>query len=161
MDPQNPEPEWAADKIMLHTGSKLDSIFEVLWKSGDKSWVPFTEIADTNLLDPYLEAQGAESMADLGLSSGSPPCDNPQIFLDPLQPSRDANPYKPDEDGDYSSSLLSSTSTEFLTQVDVNHQVACLYLHLHSQTLPCPNLVHVPLLILSKMSISKGSSRLP
>ena len=85
-DPQDPEGEWAADKIVSHARSRSDSVFEILWKSGDKSWVPFAELADMNLLDLYLEAQGAESIADLGLRSGSPPRDDSQIFLAYLQP---------------------------------------------------------------------------
>ncbi|KAG6880575.1 hypothetical protein C0993_005710, partial [Termitomyces sp. T159_Od127] len=52
------ENEWAADKIISHTGSKTDSIFEVLWHPGDKTWLTYDQVKDLNLLQPYLEAQG-------------------------------------------------------------------------------------------------------
>ncbi|KNZ71375.1 hypothetical protein J132_10826, partial [Termitomyces sp. J132] len=30
--------EWAADKIMSHSGSKTNVIFEVLWHASDRTW---------------------------------------------------------------------------------------------------------------------------
>lgn len=96
---------------MSHAGSKSDSVFKILWKSGDKIWISFSEIADMNLLDPYLEAQGAESIADLGLGSGNLPCDDPQIFVACLRQT-EADAYKE------GASLLWSSSpsiSEFFT----------------------------------------------
>jgi len=77
---QGTEPEWAADKITNHSRSGNDVIFEVLWKSGDITWIPYMQIRDLNLLEPYLEALGADGIANLPHGSSTPPRD-PQIFI--------------------------------------------------------------------------------
>src|SRR4029077_7750788 len=70
---QGTEPEWAADKITNHSGSGNSSIFEVVWKSGDTTWIPYAQIKHSNLLEPYLEALGADGIASLPHGSGTPP----------------------------------------------------------------------------------------
>jgi len=77
---QGTEPEWAADKITNHSGSGNDVIFEVLWKSGDITWILYVKIRDLNLLEPYLEALGADGIANLPHGSSTLPYD-PQIFV--------------------------------------------------------------------------------
>ena len=77
---QGTEPEWAADKITNHSGSGNDIIFEVLWKLGDITWISYAQIRDLNLLEPYLEALGADGIANLPHGSSTPPHD-PQIFV--------------------------------------------------------------------------------
>ena len=32
--------EWAVDHIRSHSGSRADTLFEILWKSGDVTWLP-------------------------------------------------------------------------------------------------------------------------
>ncbi|KAG6871648.1 hypothetical protein C0993_002950, partial [Termitomyces sp. T159_Od127] len=79
------ETEWAADKIVNHAGSKNDAIFEVLWRAGDKTWLPYDQVQDLNLIQPYLEALGVANRADLPLGTGTPPTDDPQINLGAIE----------------------------------------------------------------------------
>lgn len=79
------ENEWATDKIISHAGSRTDSIFEVLWHPGDKTWLTYDQVQDLNLLQPYLEAQGVSDIAELPSSKGSPPLDDPQTILGAVQ----------------------------------------------------------------------------
>jgi len=87
---QDSEPEWAADKITHHVGSGESAMFQVLWKSGDESWVPYAQIRDLNFLDPYLEALGIEKLANMPGGTGNPPQD-PHIYAGYLQLSEDLN----------------------------------------------------------------------
>ncbi|KAG6884297.1 hypothetical protein C0992_006563 [Termitomyces sp. T32_za158] len=80
-EPDQHPTEWAADKVLRHAGSKENALFEVLWKSGDKTWLLKPQVEDLNLLQPYLDALGVESAADLPAGSGTPPPHDPQIFL--------------------------------------------------------------------------------
>ncbi|KAG6868176.1 hypothetical protein C0993_006783 [Termitomyces sp. T159_Od127] len=75
------ENEWAADKIVSHAGSKNDAIFEVLWRAGDKTWLPYNQAQDLNLIQPYLEAIGVNSRADLPLGTSTPSTNDLQINL--------------------------------------------------------------------------------
>lgn len=38
------ENEWAIDKLVSHKGSGTSTIFEALWRSGDRTWVPYDSI---------------------------------------------------------------------------------------------------------------------
>jgi hypothetical protein len=78
------EPEWAVDKILSHSGSKEDSLFEVLWKAGDVTWLPFNQIEHLNALTVYFEALGIEKIAELARGTGKPPMQDPQIFIGSL-----------------------------------------------------------------------------
>ena len=42
------EAEWAVDKILSHSGSKENSIFEVLWRAGDVTWLPYHHVSHLN-----------------------------------------------------------------------------------------------------------------
>ncbi|KAG6896122.1 hypothetical protein C0992_010197 [Termitomyces sp. T32_za158] len=77
--------EWPADKIISHAGSKSTAIFEVLWRAGDKTWLPYNQVQELDILSPYLEAQGVENIHELPTSSGKPPTNDPQVFLGSLQ----------------------------------------------------------------------------
>ncbi|KIM36738.1 hypothetical protein M413DRAFT_56048, partial [Hebeloma cylindrosporum] len=59
------ESEWAVDKILSHSGSSQDSVFEVLWKAGDITWLPYLQIEHLHALKEYLDLQGAESIDSL------------------------------------------------------------------------------------------------
>jgi hypothetical protein len=48
--------EWAVEKILSSLRKGEDLKFEVLWKSGDQSWAPLSEIKHLNALKAYLEA---------------------------------------------------------------------------------------------------------
>ncbi|KAG6835343.1 hypothetical protein H0H93_002433, partial [Arthromyces matolae] len=63
--------EWAVDQIVTHSGAKKQAIFEILWKTGDKSWLPFGQISHLCALDKYLEAMGIKNISDLPEGSDS------------------------------------------------------------------------------------------
>ncbi|KAI0352627.1 hypothetical protein OH77DRAFT_1358058, partial [Trametes cingulata] len=50
--------EWAIERIVSHRGPGKTSIFEALWRSGDRTWIPFSSVAHTRALAEYLEALG-------------------------------------------------------------------------------------------------------
>jgi hypothetical protein len=78
------EPEWAVDKILSHSGSKKDSLFEVQWKAGDITWLPYNQIEHLNALSAYFEVLGIEKITDLLRGTGKPPIQDPQIFIGSL-----------------------------------------------------------------------------
>ncbi|CAA7263787.1 unnamed protein product [Cyclocybe aegerita] len=59
------EGEWAVEKILSHKGEGKNSAFEILWKSGDISWLPYHQVSHLNELNQYLEAMGAKTIAEL------------------------------------------------------------------------------------------------
>ncbi|KAL7280814.1 LOW QUALITY PROTEIN: hypothetical protein ACG7TL_005758 [Trametes sanguinea] len=72
-DLEDSENEWAIDRIIAHRGAGQAAVFEVLWKSGDRTWVQYGTIAHLVALQSYLEAQGLSilSNGDVILSSPS------------------------------------------------------------------------------------------
>jgi len=41
---ENTDGEWAVDKILSHAGSDEKAVFEVKWKAGDVTWLPFSHV---------------------------------------------------------------------------------------------------------------------
>jgi hypothetical protein len=76
-----PEGEWAVDRILPHFRSKLDSLFEIKWKVGDTTWLPYSEISHLQALSDYLELLGVDSISNLPLGTGKPPRDDPQVHI--------------------------------------------------------------------------------
>ena len=72
--------EWAIEKFTTHRGSGTSALFEAVWKSGDRTWVPYTSVAHLEALNAYLEAQGVEKIGDLPDGTGVLP-DDPQVFV--------------------------------------------------------------------------------
>ena len=70
--------EWPVERILSHEGRGKRAIFEVLWKSGDKSWEMFSTIKALSALDRYLEVQGVQTTEELADGEGKTPND-PQI----------------------------------------------------------------------------------
>ena len=56
-------------------------IFEVHWKSGDVTWLPYYQITHLQALTDYLELIGVSQISNLPNGSGRPPVDDPQVFL--------------------------------------------------------------------------------
>ncbi|KAF8808243.1 hypothetical protein BYT27DRAFT_7013414, partial [Phlegmacium glaucopus] len=75
------EGEWAVDKILSHAGSKFEAVFEILWKSGDTTWLPYHQITHLQALTDYFELIGVTKVSKLPKGTGRPPQDDPQIFL--------------------------------------------------------------------------------
>ncbi|GBE85306.1 Transposon Ty3-I Gag-Pol polyprotein [Sparassis crispa] len=76
--------EWVIDKIVGHAGAGTDAIFEAVWRSGDRSWVPYGSISHLGALQAYLEALGLDGITQLPPGTGTPPPD-PQIFVGNLE----------------------------------------------------------------------------
>ena len=57
--------EWTVNKILSHQGSHSDAKFEVLWTSGDKTWLPYGEIAHLHALTDYFEILGINDISHL------------------------------------------------------------------------------------------------
>lgn len=57
--------EWAVDEILTHHGKGSDALFKLKWKMGDHAWFLYPEIADLEVVNQYLEAQGVSSVASL------------------------------------------------------------------------------------------------
>ncbi|KAG1833664.1 hypothetical protein DFJ58DRAFT_735992 [Suillus subalutaceus] len=75
------EAEWAIDRILSHHGRRTDALFEILWKSGDKTWLPYAQVEKLGALTEHLSFLGIQDVSDLMDGSGEPPKDDPQVFL--------------------------------------------------------------------------------
>ena len=73
--------EWAIDWILSHHGARTNATFEILWKSGDVTWLPYYQITHLQALTDYLELLRVPKIAKLPSGRGRPPQDDPQIFL--------------------------------------------------------------------------------
>ena len=73
--------EWAVDRILSHSGSGQNSVFEVKWAAGDVTWLPGDRISDLQALNAYLDLLGIEKISDLPKGDGNPPGDDPQVYL--------------------------------------------------------------------------------
>jgi len=88
------ESEWAVDRILSHSGSSRDAVFEVLWKAGDITWLSYTQIEHLNALKEYIDLQGADNIDLLPTGKGKPPYQDPQIFLGSISPCNTSHTYK-------------------------------------------------------------------
>ncbi|KAG6884105.1 hypothetical protein C0993_001404, partial [Termitomyces sp. T159_Od127] len=73
--------EWVTDKIIAHKGTHPSVMFEVLWKAGDRTWMSYEQVVDLEILTPYLDLLGIESIAKLPAGVGALPPDDPQTYL--------------------------------------------------------------------------------
>ena len=78
--------EWAVDQIKSHSGAKTDATFEILWKSGDITWLPYYQITHLQALTDYLDLIGVKKISKLPSGHGRPPMDDPQVFLGLISP---------------------------------------------------------------------------
>lgn len=75
------EGEWAIDTILSHRGVRELANFEIKWKSGDISWLPYRDIEDLEPLKAYFDTIGIESIADLPIGGGDPPTEETQLLV--------------------------------------------------------------------------------
>ncbi len=73
--------KWVIDKFESHRGSGPSALFEAVWQSGDRTWVPYETVKHLNAFNEYLVALGVSKIQYLPEGSGAPPMDNLQIFL--------------------------------------------------------------------------------
>ncbi len=81
---ENTDGEWAVDKILSHAGSGEKAVFEVKWKAGDITWLPYSHIEHLYVLMTYLELLGVSHITQLPNGKGNPP-DDPQIFVGSIE----------------------------------------------------------------------------
>ncbi|KAJ3807017.1 hypothetical protein F5876DRAFT_80102 [Lentinula aff. lateritia] len=74
------EGQWKIDRIVSHSGTKKNAIFEVQWSTGDKTWMSFDDIQDLPCLPEYLDLLGISSVQQLPKGSGKVP-EESQITL--------------------------------------------------------------------------------
>ena len=78
--------EWMIEKIRSHSGSAAHAVFEVIWKSGDVTWLPYEQISQSRAMADYLESQGVSSVRELGGGSGNAPNNVPETIVACLTP---------------------------------------------------------------------------
>ncbi|KDQ33810.1 hypothetical protein PLEOSDRAFT_1025647, partial [Pleurotus ostreatus PC15] len=61
----NSNSEWSAKEIRSHSGSGMNAIFEIVWPTGDVTWLPYHQIEGLNVFKRYLEEWGVAHIADL------------------------------------------------------------------------------------------------
>jgi len=52
---EDQEREWAVDKITSHKGSRSNAVFEVKWKAGDTTWLPYDRVDQLSALQDYFD----------------------------------------------------------------------------------------------------------
>ncbi|KAJ3003961.1 hypothetical protein NUW54_g5037 [Trametes sanguinea] len=57
--------EWAIDKILTHQGRGEEALFEALWRWGDRTWIPYSTIANLDILKEYLEVLDISTIHNL------------------------------------------------------------------------------------------------
>ena len=81
----DPEGEWAVNSILSHYGSCEDALFEIKWRSGDITWMPYYQINGLQALVSYFEVLGINSVLELTTGKGKLPISDPQVFLGAIQ----------------------------------------------------------------------------
>jgi len=81
---EDAEGEWAIEKIIAHSGSKEDAVFQVQWQAGDITWLPHHQITHLNALPVYLDLLGVDTISNLPNGQGTLP-DDPQIFIGSIE----------------------------------------------------------------------------
>ena len=71
----------AIDQIISHAGSGADAVFEIKWKLGDITWLPYYQITHLNVLTKYFDLLGISKISKLTLGKGILPPDDSQIFV--------------------------------------------------------------------------------
>ncbi len=65
----NMETEWTVDKILSHSGLGEDSTFEIKWKAGDVTWLPYNHVDHLQALSDYLDLLGVDNISLLPTAS--------------------------------------------------------------------------------------------
>ena len=80
--------EWAVDCILSHAGIGSDAIFEMKWKSGDITWLPYYQVTHLTTLTNYFDLLGISKISKLPQGKGILPPDDPQVFIGSISPMR-------------------------------------------------------------------------
>jgi hypothetical protein len=57
--------EWVVEAIINHQGKGINSEFEIQWKTGDRTWAPYREVAHLIALERYCELMGVSEPGGL------------------------------------------------------------------------------------------------
>ncbi|KAG1787103.1 uncharacterized protein HD556DRAFT_1449162 [Suillus plorans] len=76
---EDTESEWVIDKVLAHSGRRVDSTFQILWKSGDITWLVYDQIAELGALKDYFTTLGIENVSELGDGLGNLPTGDSQV----------------------------------------------------------------------------------
>ena len=108
-DSPDTEGEWAVDHILSHAGSRMDSVFEIRWKSGDVTWLPYYQITHLQALMDYLDFLGEKHIRNLPKGTSTPPHEDPQLFVGVLSFLNHPNPAPTTSMSEYYKSQLQNT----------------------------------------------------
>jgi hypothetical protein len=61
----SPDGKWAIKRIERHVRSKTNAKFQVKWKLGDVTWMPYYQVQHLDALEAYLKLQGVGKIQDL------------------------------------------------------------------------------------------------
>ena len=75
------EGKWVVDRLISHSGSGANSLFEVKWTSGNITWLPYYQITYLQVLSKYLDLVGVQKISQLPKGSRTPPQNDPQIYV--------------------------------------------------------------------------------
>jgi hypothetical protein len=75
------EKEWAVDHILSHKGSRSDAVFEVKWKAGNVTWLPYDQVDHLGALQDYFNVLGVETVADLADGNFAPTVEHYHVFI--------------------------------------------------------------------------------
>ena len=78
-------------KILGHTGKGNKSVFKVLWKTRDESWLPYSQISHLDAIQEYCEALRIKSIHELIDGETDVP-EDPQVSINFIMPERIQNP---------------------------------------------------------------------
>jgi hypothetical protein len=103
--------EWAVSRIKTHSGKGRNAIFEIEWKSGDVTWLPYHKIDHLTVLQQYFEACGIEKIDELENGKSAPTSVDPQVLLGYADIGDPFNDY--DEQAQISSFIFLSPPSNF------------------------------------------------
>ncbi|KAG1873791.1 hypothetical protein F4604DRAFT_1925370 [Suillus subluteus] len=75
------EKEWAVDRILSHKGNRSDAVFEVKWKAGDVTWLPYDQVDHLGALQDYFDVLGIGTIADLTGGNEALSVEHYHVFL--------------------------------------------------------------------------------
>ncbi|RXW19433.1 hypothetical protein EST38_g6418 [Candolleomyces aberdarensis] len=75
------ESEWSVDRILSHSGTGRNAMFEVKWRAGDITWLPHDQLDGLEPLRAYLEALDIGNIDNLPMGAGKPLGNDPEAHL--------------------------------------------------------------------------------
>jgi hypothetical protein len=73
--------EWSVLHVKSHSRQRQNTLFEIEWKSGNVTWLPYHKVDHLTALTQYLKALGMKSIDELGSSNVISPQIDEQVML--------------------------------------------------------------------------------